>query len=185
MNPVIQGALIGLGIGVFLFIFEYMALNKQVNERAKKYNKKPEFDIKSVDVDGTDVAVQELVALEKPFCRLLRFKRYTDELDVLSKMKDQPTVLVVAPLSGHHATLLTSHHEAVTDLTDSPPTDLSIVSYRTFENRAEQGRNASGGTFPGRFRASLETHSGFVEDGIRLFDRLFLKGGFGFAADEA
>jgi len=45
MNPVIQGALIGLGIGVFLFIFEYMALNKQVNERAKKYNKKPEFDI--------------------------------------------------------------------------------------------------------------------------------------------
>ena len=45
MNPVIQGALLGLGIGVFLFIFEYMALNKQVNERAKKYNKKPEFDI--------------------------------------------------------------------------------------------------------------------------------------------
>ena len=45
MNPVIQGALIGLGIGVFLFIFEYMALSKAVNERAKKYNKKPEFDI--------------------------------------------------------------------------------------------------------------------------------------------
>jgi len=45
MNPVIQGALIGLGIGVFLFIFEYMALNKQVNERAKKYNKTPVFDV--------------------------------------------------------------------------------------------------------------------------------------------
>ena len=45
MNPAIQGALIGLGIGVFLLIFEYMALSKAVNERAKKYNKKPEFDI--------------------------------------------------------------------------------------------------------------------------------------------
>ena len=45
MHPALQGALIGAGIGVFLLIFEYMALNKQVHERAKKYNKKPEFDI--------------------------------------------------------------------------------------------------------------------------------------------
>jgi hypothetical protein len=45
MPPALQGALIGLGIGVFLFVFEYMALNKQVNERAKKYNKAPVFDI--------------------------------------------------------------------------------------------------------------------------------------------
>ena len=64
---------------------------------AKDYEK-PEFEIKSVEVDGVDVAVQELVALEKPFCRLLRFKRYTDDSKVLAKMKDQPTVLVVAPL---------------------------------------------------------------------------------------
>ncbi|MDP0941073.1 hypothetical protein Q6253_27915, partial [Klebsiella quasipneumoniae] len=65
---------------------------------AKDYEK-PEFEIRSVEVDGVDVAVQELVALEKPFCRLLRFKRYTDDSAVLAKMKDQPTVLVVAPLS--------------------------------------------------------------------------------------
>ena len=45
MHPALQGALIGTGIGIFLFIFEYMALSKAVNERAKKYNKKPEFDI--------------------------------------------------------------------------------------------------------------------------------------------
>lgn len=45
MHPALQGALIGAGIGIFLLIFEYMALNKQVHERAKKYNKKPEFDI--------------------------------------------------------------------------------------------------------------------------------------------
>jgi poly(3-hydroxybutyrate) depolymerase len=71
--------------------------------------------------------VQELVAEEKPFCRLLRFKRYTDDPAVLAKMKDQPTVLVVAPLSGHHSTLLREtvkqllkdHKVYITDWTDA------------------------------------------------------------------
>ncbi len=93
---------------------------------AKDYEK-PEFDIRGVEVDGVEVAVQELVPLTKPFCRLLRFKRYTDDLAVLSKMKDQPTVLVVAPLSGHHSTLLRDtvrqllkdHKVYVTDWTDA------------------------------------------------------------------
>jgi len=44
MHPALQGALVGLGLGVALLIFEYLALNKQVNERAKKYNKAPVFD---------------------------------------------------------------------------------------------------------------------------------------------
>ncbi len=93
---------------------------------AKDYEK-PEFDIKTVEVDGVQVAVQELVAEEKPFCRLLRFKRYTDDPAVLAKMKDQPTVLVVAPLSGHHSTLLREtvkqllkdHKVYITDWTDA------------------------------------------------------------------
>jgi hypothetical protein len=45
MNPVLQGALIGLAIGVVLVLFEFMMLNKEVNERAKKYNRKAEFDV--------------------------------------------------------------------------------------------------------------------------------------------
>jgi hypothetical protein len=45
MPPFVEGALIGLGIGFFLFLFEFLMLNKQVNERAKRYNKKPEFDM--------------------------------------------------------------------------------------------------------------------------------------------
>ena len=100
---------------------------------AKDYEK-PEFDIRSVEVDGVDVAVQELVPLEKPFCRLLRFKRYTDDLKVLAQMKDQPTVLVVAPLSGHHATLLRetvkqllkSHKVYITDWTDARMVPLEV-----------------------------------------------------------
>jgi len=73
---------------------------------AKEYEK-PEFEITSARVgDGVDVAVQEQVALSKPFARLLRFKRFTDNPQALEIMKGQPTVVVVAPLSGHHSTLL-------------------------------------------------------------------------------
>lgn len=45
MHPALQGALVGLGIGLLLVAFEYFALNRQVNERAEKYNRKAEFDI--------------------------------------------------------------------------------------------------------------------------------------------
>ena len=45
MNPVLEGALIGLAIGVVLVLFEFMMLNKEVNERAKKFNRKAEFDV--------------------------------------------------------------------------------------------------------------------------------------------
>ncbi len=93
---------------------------------AKEYEK-PEFNIHSINIDGVDVAVQQRVALQKPFCRLLRFKRFTDDPAILGQMKDQPTVLVVAPLSGHHSTLLREtvrellkHHKVfITDWTDA------------------------------------------------------------------
>ncbi|MDE2080057.1 MAG: polyhydroxyalkanoate depolymerase [Burkholderiales bacterium] len=93
---------------------------------AKEYEKPP-FAIASAQVDGVDVAVQEQVALHKPFCRLLRFKRFTDDPKALAQMKGQPSVLVVAPLSGHHATLLRDtvksllqdHKVYITDWTDA------------------------------------------------------------------
>ena len=74
--------------------------------RLGKDYEKPEFGIHQIEVEGVAIPVVERVALEKPFCRLLRFKRYHDQADGLARMKDDPTVLVVAPLSGHHATLL-------------------------------------------------------------------------------
>ena len=46
---------------------------------AKEYEK-PEFGIHSVRVGSVEVAVQQQVTIEKPFCRLLRFKRFSDEL---------------------------------------------------------------------------------------------------------
>nr|WP_315194136.1 polyhydroxyalkanoate depolymerase [uncultured Aquabacterium sp.] len=74
--------------------------------RLTKEYEKPEFGINKVNVDGTDVVIQEQVVEAKPFCRLLRFKRFTDNGALLEKMRSQPSILVVAPLSGHHSTLL-------------------------------------------------------------------------------
>jgi poly(3-hydroxybutyrate) depolymerase len=93
---------------------------------AKDYEK-PEFGIRGVEVNGVEVAVQEQVPVTKPFCRLLRFKRFSDNPAVLDAMKSQPTVLVVAPLSGHHSTLLRDtvrtllrdHKVLITDWTDA------------------------------------------------------------------
>ena len=93
---------------------------------AKEYEK-PEFGITSVEMDGVSVAIQEQVIVDKPMCRLLRFKRFTDNPVALERMKRQPTVLLVAPLSGHHATLLREtvrsllqdHKVFITDWTDA------------------------------------------------------------------
>ncbi|MPW23276.1 polyhydroxyalkanoate depolymerase [Paraburkholderia sp. CNPSo 3157] len=59
---------------------------------------KPAFGLTATTVDGQPVPVTEAVVLDKPFCRLLHFERATRQV--------HPAVLVVAPLSGHHATLL-------------------------------------------------------------------------------
>lgn len=74
--------------------------------RLGKGYEKPTFGITTVDVDGVGVAIHERIELDKPFCELRRFKRFSDDTATLSKLKNQPVVLVVAPLSGHYATLL-------------------------------------------------------------------------------
>ena len=74
--------------------------------RLGKDYEKPEFGLRTIDVDGTDVTIHERVELNKPFCELRRFKRFTDDAATLEKIKGQPAVLIVAPLSGHYATLL-------------------------------------------------------------------------------
>lgn len=74
--------------------------------RLGKDYEKPAFGIRTVDVDGVDVAIHERVEIDKPFCELRRFKRFSDDPPTLGKLKGQPVVLIVAPLSGHYATLL-------------------------------------------------------------------------------
>ncbi len=83
-----------------------MAAGFDLLHRLTKEYEKPPFGITAATVGGVEVAVQEQVVQARPFCRLLRFKRYTDNVQALETMRSQPAVLVVAPLSGHHSTLL-------------------------------------------------------------------------------
>src|SRR5262245_56894610 len=83
-----------------------MAAGYELLYRVGKDYEKPAFGIHTVDVGGAVVPVVEQTVLAKPFCRLQRFKRYSDHPDVIAALKRQPSVLLVAPLSGHHATLL-------------------------------------------------------------------------------
>jgi poly(3-hydroxybutyrate) depolymerase len=74
--------------------------------RLGKDYERPAFGIQTVAVESGEAVIHEVVELDKPFCELRRFKRFTDDQAVLSRMKAQPAVLVVAPLSGHYSTLL-------------------------------------------------------------------------------
>ncbi|WP_421954921.1 polyhydroxyalkanoate depolymerase [Polaromonas sp.] len=83
-----------------------MAAGYSLIYRLGKDYEKPAFDIQTIDVDGTNIAIHERVEIDKPFCELRRFKRFSDDTATLAKLKGQPAVLIVAPLSGHYATLL-------------------------------------------------------------------------------
>jgi poly(3-hydroxybutyrate) depolymerase len=56
------------------------------------------FGIDRVTVAGAEIAISEEVVAVHPFCRLLHFRK--------AAAPDQPKLLMVAPLSGHFATLL-------------------------------------------------------------------------------
>ncbi|HET8764540.1 MAG TPA: polyhydroxyalkanoate depolymerase [Rhodanobacter sp.] len=83
-----------------------LAAGYELMHRLGKEYEKPRFDIHQLDAYGHQIAVIERLALDTPFCQLKRFKRFSDDPATIEKMKTEPTVLVVAPLSGHHATLL-------------------------------------------------------------------------------
>lgn len=68
-------------------------------ERSTRYVKKPEFNINSVVIDNHEYSIAEAVEKKLPFCNLRHFIKQ----DFKSK---QPKVLIIAPVSGHFASLL-------------------------------------------------------------------------------
>lgn len=108
-----------------------IAAGYELMYRLGKEYEKPPFDIASVPVNGEAVAIIEDVVVNKPFCRLIHFKKVID--DKKRKALKQPTVLIVAPLSGHHATLLrdtvrellSGHEVYITDWTDARMVPMS------------------------------------------------------------
>ena len=67
---------------------------------------KPDWRIEATTVAGREVAVEQDVVVRTPWLRLLRFRRDPDQLRQAGGESGGPAVLIVAPLSGHHATLL-------------------------------------------------------------------------------
>ncbi|WP_114521364.1 polyhydroxyalkanoate depolymerase [Altererythrobacter sp. ZODW24] len=90
-NPVMPMGYLGLG--------PMAASALEVFAHAAATRGKPEFGIETVEVDGEHDAVVESIVVTKPFGDLLRFRRK-------GLPKNAPKLLIVAPMSGHYATLL-------------------------------------------------------------------------------
>ena len=94
-----------------------VAASLEVFAHAAAPRGKPEFDIDSVKVRGKQVAVHEEILLRKPFGQLKHFER--------EGVEGGPSVLIVAPMSGHYATLLRGTVERLL-----PAMDVYITDWR-------------------------------------------------------
>ena len=101
-------------------------------ERMTRRYGKPIFGLDEIEVDGVVTPVLEDVVWAKPFCNLLRFARPD-----FAQGAGQPKLLIVAPMSGHYATLLRGTVEAflphfdvyITDWTDARTVPLAVGSF--------------------------------------------------------
>jgi poly(3-hydroxybutyrate) depolymerase len=94
-----------------------MASALQVFAHASAPRGKPEFGLKTTVVEGREVAVREEIVLRKPFGQLKRFRR--------AGIDGGPKLLIVAPMSGHYATLLRGTVERML-----PGHDVYITDWR-------------------------------------------------------
>ncbi|MBZ7923777.1 polyhydroxyalkanoate depolymerase [Ensifer adhaerens] len=94
------------------------AAGLEVFERSTRRYGKPEFGLPTTEVDGASVSVYERIVWRAPFCNLIHFERALPK----GRAAD-PKVLVVAPMSGHYATLLRGTVEALLPHSDVYITD--------------------------------------------------------------
>ena len=112
-------------------LVRHIAAGYELMYRLGKEYEKPQFAISTTLVDGKLVAVSEEVALKKAFCTLLHFRKNLSDGELTAL--HHPKVLLVAPLSGHHSTLLRdtmhgllpNHDVYITDWTDARMVPLS------------------------------------------------------------
>ncbi|MDX2265204.1 MAG: polyhydroxyalkanoate depolymerase [Hyphomicrobiales bacterium] len=110
-----------------------IAAGCEVLENITRRYGKPEFGIKETKVGGMPVPIREEIVLRKPFCNLVHFDR---DASVIGKRYD-PKVLIVAPLSGHYATLLRGtvasmipeHNTYITDWADARMVPVSAGGF--------------------------------------------------------
>jgi poly(3-hydroxybutyrate) depolymerase len=85
-----------------------MAAAAELFERSTRRYGRPEWGVDSTTVGGQRVPVHITTVWERPFCRLLHFERSIERMP----HRPQPRLLIVAPMSGHYATLLRGTVEA-------------------------------------------------------------------------
>ena len=102
-----------------------VAAAMELFERSTRRYDRPEWGIKDTVVGGEHVAVQIDTVWERPFCKLLHFKRALSR----SPRRPQPKLLIVAPMSGHYATLLRGTVEAFL-----PNHEVYITDWRSARN---------------------------------------------------
>ncbi|NDH60547.1 MAG: polyhydroxyalkanoate depolymerase [Alphaproteobacteria bacterium] len=87
------------------WIGKSVAAGAEIVARLTQNYGKPHFGLATTQIGNETVEVNEEILVRKPFCDLVRFRRDTIRRD--------PKVLVVAPMSGHFATLLRGTVEAL------------------------------------------------------------------------
>lgn len=100
-----------------------VAAMAELFERTTRRYGKPSFDLPTTVVDWKTVPVTERIVWSRPFCNLIHFERAVPS----GRKKTDPKLLIVAPMSGHYATLLRGTVEAmmphaevyITDWTDA------------------------------------------------------------------
>jgi poly(3-hydroxybutyrate) depolymerase len=96
-----------------------MAAGLEVFERSTRRYAKPHFDIDETTINFQSVSVHEKVVWNKPFCDLIHFERALPP-----GHKADPKILIVAPMSGHYATLLRGTVETLL-----PDADVHITDW--------------------------------------------------------
>jgi poly(3-hydroxybutyrate) depolymerase len=120
-NP-LSNTLFGKNISAGTELFERMT---------RRYGK-PAFGLDETRIDGVVYPVLEDIVWSKPFCNLIRFLRPD-----FAGASSQPKLLIVAPMSGHYATLLRGTVEAflpyydvlITDWADARMVPLAVGSF--------------------------------------------------------
>jgi poly(3-hydroxybutyrate) depolymerase len=98
-----------------------VAAAMELFERSTRRYGRPEWGIEETVVGGEHVPVHIHSVWERPFCRVLHFERIFKH----PPRRPQPKVLLVAPMSGHYATLLRGTVEAFL-----PNHDVYITDWR-------------------------------------------------------
>lgn len=132
-----QVAPLHLGVKILNEVFENQALKDNghakimhayltLTERMMRKYEKPEFGITETVIDNKTYKINEKVILDKAFCELRHFQK-------LGLNNESPRLLIIAPMAGHHATLLRASVKALLPYCDVYITDWKEANYVPLE----------------------------------------------------